>query len=69
MAQKRIALYLRVSTGDQTIENQQRDLREAAERRGWAIAEVYRDEGISGAKGRDKRPAFDRLRSSEGRST
>jgi DNA invertase Pin-like site-specific DNA recombinase len=58
---KRIALYLRVSTGDQTIENQQRDLREAAERRGWEIAQVYRDEGISGAKGRDKRPAFDRL--------
>jgi DNA invertase Pin-like site-specific DNA recombinase len=58
---KRIALYLRVSTGDQTIENQERDLREAAERRGWEIAQVYRDEGISGAKRRDKRPAFDRL--------
>jgi DNA invertase Pin-like site-specific DNA recombinase len=58
---KRVALYLRVSTGDQTIENQERDLREAADRRGWQIAEVYRDEGISGAKGRDKRPAFDRL--------
>src|SRR5439155_16462846 len=58
---KRVALYLRVSTGDQTIENQERDLREAAQRRGWQIVEVYQDEGISGAKGRDKRPAFDRL--------
>src|SRR5438477_187421 len=58
---KRVALYLRVSTGEQTIENQDRELRDAARRHGWTIATVFKDEGISGAKGRDKRPAFDRL--------
>jgi DNA invertase Pin-like site-specific DNA recombinase len=58
---KKAALYLRVSTADQTIDNQSRELREAADRHGWAIAQVFKDEGISGAKGRDKRPAFNLL--------
>lgn len=58
---KRVALYLRVSTGEQTIENQDRVLREVAHRTGWNITAVYKDEGISGAKGRDKRPGFDQL--------
>jgi DNA invertase Pin-like site-specific DNA recombinase len=58
---KRAVLYLRVSTTDQTTANQERELREVAERAGWQIVEVYKDHGISGAKGRDKRPAFDRL--------
>ena len=57
----RAALYLRVSTADQTTENQERELREAANRLGHAVVEVYRDFGISGGKGRDKRPAFDQL--------
>ena len=58
---KRVALYLRVSTTGQTVENQERELRAVAERAGWQIATVLRDEGISGAKGRDKRPGFDAL--------
>jgi len=58
---KRAAIYARVSTGDQTTENQLLELRQIAERRGWEVVEVYSDNGISGAKGRDKRPAFDRL--------
>jgi DNA invertase Pin-like site-specific DNA recombinase len=58
---KRAALYLRVSTDKQTTDNQERDLREVAERAGWEITAVYRDEGISGSKGRDKRPAFDAM--------
>jgi DNA invertase Pin-like site-specific DNA recombinase len=33
----------------------------AAQRHGWSIAATFKDEGISGAKGRDKRPAFDKL--------
>jgi DNA invertase Pin-like site-specific DNA recombinase len=57
----RAALYLRVSTTDQDTERQERELRQVAESRGWQIVEVYADNGISGAKGRDKRPAFDRL--------
>jgi DNA invertase Pin-like site-specific DNA recombinase len=57
----RAALYLRVSTDQQTTDNQERELREVADRSGWEIVQVYRDHGISGAKGRDKRPAFDAL--------
>jgi DNA invertase Pin-like site-specific DNA recombinase len=57
----RAALYLRVSTSDQTTENQERELREAAVRLGHSIVEVYRDFGISGGKGREKRSAFDKL--------
>lgn len=57
--QRRVALYLRVSTDEQTIANQERELRDIAARAGWEIAAVYRDEGISGAKGRDKRPGLD----------
>jgi len=32
-----------------------------AERHGWQVVSVYRDQGISGAKGRDKRPGLDKL--------
>ena len=54
-------MYLRVSTVDQTTANQERELREVADRIGCEIVKVYKDHGISGAKGRDKRPAFDAL--------
>ncbi len=58
---RKAAIYPRVSTQDQTTANQRRELRAVAERMGIEIAKVYRDHGISGAKGRDKRPDFDRL--------
>jgi DNA invertase Pin-like site-specific DNA recombinase len=58
---KRAAIYLRVSTDEQTTENQERSLREVAARSGHEIVAVYRDEGISGSKGRDKRPGFDAM--------
>jgi len=58
---KRAALYLRVSTIDQTTANQERELRQVAERAGWEVDKVYKDRGISGSKGRDKRPSFDAL--------
>jgi DNA invertase Pin-like site-specific DNA recombinase len=58
---KRAALYLRVSTLDQTTANQERELREVAGRIGCEIVKVYKDHGISGSKGRDKRPQFDAL--------
>ncbi len=62
MARKRAAIYARVSTlNGQTPENQIVELRAAAERAGWEIVSEFVDHGISGAKGRDKRPAFDRL--------
>ena len=47
----RAALYFRVSTLDQTTDNQERELRAAAERLGHEIVEVYSDNGISGSKG------------------
>lgn len=58
---KTAALYLRVSTGEQTTENQERELRAVAEKASWNITHIFRDDGISGAKGRDKRPAFDAM--------
>jgi DNA invertase Pin-like site-specific DNA recombinase len=58
---RRIGIYLRVSTNGQTTENQRRELEAVAERSGWQVVQVYEDAGISGAKGRDKRPAFDRM--------
>lgn len=57
----RVGLYLRVSTNEQTVENQRQDLLRVAEQRGWIIADEYVDHGLSGNKGRDKRPAFNRL--------
>jgi DNA invertase Pin-like site-specific DNA recombinase len=61
MATRRVGIYLRVSTDGQTTENQRRELEAVAARSGWEIVGFYEDAGISGAKGRDKRPGFDRL--------
>jgi DNA invertase Pin-like site-specific DNA recombinase len=58
---KRAALYVRVSTDAQTVENQTRELRQVAKRRGWDVVEVYNDAGISGAKGRNGRRGLDTL--------
>ena len=57
---KTAALYLRVSTDKQTVQNQREALTAIAERRGWTIVTEYSDAGISGAKGRDKRPGLDK---------
>ena len=56
----RAAIYLRVSRDDQT-RNQRLVLARVAEHRGWMIVQTYEDQGISGAKGRDQRPAFDTM--------
>lgn len=60
---KRVAIYTRVSTSDgkQTTQNQLQDLHAAAARMGWEIVAHYTDEGISGARGRDKRPGLDAM--------
>jgi DNA invertase Pin-like site-specific DNA recombinase len=47
---KKVALYARVSTTDQTTENQLLDLRKYCSARGWAIVEEFKDDGISGTK-------------------
>src|SRR3984893_6007321 len=58
---KRAVLYLRVSPIETATTNQEGELRAVAERMGCEIVKVYKDHGISGAKGREKRPAFDAL--------
>ena len=59
--QKRAALYVRVSTDAQTVENQISELSQVAVRRGWQVVQIYRDAGISGAKGRSQRPGLDAM--------
>jgi len=58
---KRVIFYVRVSTGGQTVENQLGELHAVAERHGWNVTQVYADRGISGTKGREGRPEFDKL--------
>src|SRR5215813_8101517 len=58
---KRAALYVRVSTDRQTVENQIARLTEIAVGRGWQIVQTFSDAGISGAKGRKERPGFDQM--------
>ena len=55
---KRVALYVRVSTDHQSVRNQEIELQAVAERHGWTVVAVYRDQGISGA---NKRPGLDKL--------
>lgn len=58
---KRIAIYARVSTDKQTVDNQLLELRSLCERLGYSIVQEYTDNGISGAKSRNDRPALDAL--------
>ena len=55
---KRVAVYIRVSTGDQNADLQRNELTDYCQWRKWEIVEIYSDV-MSGAK--DKRPALDRL--------
>lgn len=61
MRSKRVALYLRVSTNDQRVDNQRRELLQVSNRNGWTIVSTFVDEGISGAKGRRDRAGYDSL--------
>src|ERR1700733_13354080 len=58
---KRVAFYVRVSTDGQTVENQLGELHAVAKRHGWQVIQIYADKGISGTKGREGRPEFDKL--------
>lgn len=58
---KKVCIYARVSDASQNPENQLFELREVAKRNGWEIVKEYVDNGISGAKGRDKRVQFDAM--------
>ena len=61
MTKKRVALYLRVSTVEQDVTNQRRELEAVAQRHGWRVVAVFSDNGVSGAKGRAERPGLDEL--------
>ena len=58
---KRCVIYARVSTDSQTTDNQINELNRVAELKGYKIVHTFKDEGISGAKGRDERKGFDEL--------
>ena len=58
---KKAVIYSRVSTNEQTVDNQLKVLREVAEKRGLEVVREISDEGISGATGRDARKGFDEL--------
>src|ERR1700733_2836080 len=58
---KRVAFYVRVSTDGQTVENQLGELHAVAKRHGWQVIKIYADQGISGTKGREGRPEFDKI--------
>ena len=57
----KVIVYARVSSSNQNPDNQLNDLRLIAKRNDWTIIQEYVDAGISGAKGRDKRPEFDAM--------
>ena len=57
----KVAIYVRVSTSEQTTENQVRELEAWADRAGHEIVAIYDDNGVSGAKGREYRIEFDKL--------
>jgi putative DNA-invertase from lambdoid prophage Rac len=54
-----VALYARVSTEDQDLAGQERELRREAERRGWYVVEAYREK-VSGT-GKVERTEYDRM--------
>lgn len=55
----KVAIYLRVSTEEQSLENQEIELREYCKRENFEIFEIYKDKGISGSK--TSRPALDKM--------
>ncbi len=67
MKTRKAAIYARVSTDGQTTTNQLQELQEVAKRNGWTVVHEFVDRGISGAKGREHRPAFDALWQGVGR--
>jgi DNA invertase Pin-like site-specific DNA recombinase len=56
-----VGIYARVSTKDQTVDNQISKLKDYAGLRGWVVVDVYSDHAVSGKK--KSRPDLDRLRS------
>ena len=58
---RKVAIFCRGSTLDQTINNQLFELRYHCFRMGWEVVKEYADEGLSGTLSREKRPALNSL--------
>ena len=58
---KKVVIYARVSTLDQTVDNQLIELRDHCSKMGWEIVKEYTDEGLSGTLSRNKRPALNAM--------
>ena len=58
---KRVVIYARVSTLDQTVDNQLIELRDHCSKMGWEVIKEYKDEGLSGTLSREKRPSFNEM--------
>ncbi len=58
-ADKRVALYVRVSTKDQSVDMQLNDLERYSKERGFKVFKIYNDNGVSGTK--ESRPALSEL--------
>ena len=58
---RKVAIYTRVSTLDQTIDNQLIELRDHCSKMEWEVVKEYADEGLSGTLSREKRPALNAL--------
>ena len=58
---KKVVIYARVSTLDQTVDNQLIELRDHCSKMGWEIVKEYTDEGLSGTLSRSKRPALNAM--------
>ena len=61
LSSKTVGLYCRVSTQSQDVTLQLEQLRSVAEKNNWLVVDEYIDSAISGVKGRDERPEYDRL--------
>jgi DNA invertase Pin-like site-specific DNA recombinase len=61
MTNRRVALYLRVSTLEQDVTNQRHELEAVVRRHDWRVVAVFSDNGVSGAKGRAERPGLDEM--------
>ena len=58
---RKVAIYIHVSTLDQTIDNQLIELRDHYSKMGWEIVKEYADGGLSGTLSQEKRPALNSL--------
>ena len=57
----KVVIYARVSTLDQTVDNQLIELRDHCSKMGWEIVKEYTDEGLSGTLSREKRPSLNAM--------